>query len=278
VLTISSLSLQRPSIKRQRLHDQITRYLAIEILSGKLRNGVAGFSSETELSAYLRVSRTALRESIKVLAAKGLLDVRPKVGIRIRPREEWNLLDPDLLAWQGEAGVDDLFIRNLCEVRLIVETAACELAAIRGSEQDFAQIKKAYLEAEAVAHDSVAYGEADMNFHNAIFTACHNELLKQMSNTIGKALRNVQRLTRHLSPSVGLPLHKAVADAICKADSRAARRAMRRLAVASAETLYGVLHPNQPRGWETLRFEIADRASARTTRTEKRAKSRNPAS
>jgi DNA-binding FadR family transcriptional regulator len=264
--------MQRPAIKRQRLHDQITRYLAIQILRGKLRDGVPGFSSETELSDYLRVSRTALRESIKVLAAKGLLDVRPKVGIRVRPREEWNLMDPDLLAWQGEAGVDDLFIRNLCEVRLIVETAACELAAIRGSKQDFAQIRDAYRQAEAAAHDSMAYGEADINFHNAIFSACSNELLKQMSTSIGKALRSVQRLTRHLSPSVGLPLHKAVADAICRGDSRGARKAMRTLAVASAETLYGVLHPNRPQGWEHFGLDVAVGTRTPLTRKVKRMK------
>ena len=160
-----AVPMQRPSIKRHRLRDQITRYLAIQILQGKLRDGVPGFSSETELSAYLKVSRTALRESIKVLAAKGLMEVRPKVGIRIRPREEWKLTDPDLLAWRGEAGVvDDLFVRNLCEVRLIVETAACELAAIRGSEENFAQIKEAYRQAESVAYDSLAYGKQTSSF------------------------------------------------------------------------------------------------------------------
>ena len=156
MVTMPAASMQRPSIKRQRLHDQITRYLAIQILRGKLRDGIPGFSSETELSDYLQVSRTSLRESIKVLAAKGLVEVRPKLGIRLRPREEWNLMDPDLLDWQGEAGVDDLFVRNLCEVRLVVETAACELAALRGSEKDFAQIKNAYRQAESVAHDSLA--------------------------------------------------------------------------------------------------------------------------
>ena len=97
-------------------------------------------------------------KSIKVLAAKGLVEVRPKLGIRLRPREEWNLMDPDLLDWQGEAGVDDLFVRNLCEVRLVVETAACELAALRGSEKDFAQIKNAYRQAESVAQAFDRYG------------------------------------------------------------------------------------------------------------------------
>jgi GntR family galactonate operon transcriptional repressor len=273
-----AVPMQRPSIKRQRLHDQITRYLAIQILQGKLRDGEPGFSSETELSAYLKVSRTALRESIKVLAAKGLMEVRPKIGIRIRPREEWNLMDPDLLAWRGEAGVvDDLFVRNLCEVRLIVETAACELSAIRGSEEDFAQIKEAYQRAESVAYDSLAYGEADIDFHNTIFSACNNELLQQMSTTIGKALRSVQGITRHQQPSVGLPLHQAVADAICRRDGRGARDAMRALAVWSAQRVYGVLHPDQPKGWETLGLRVVGEEPAPIARTVKTARKRRRA-
>jgi DNA-binding FadR family transcriptional regulator len=248
-----AVSMQRPPIKRQRLHDQITRYLAIQILQGKLRDGLAGFSSETELSAHLKVSRTALRESIKVLAAKGMVEVRPKLGIRILPREEWNLMDPDLLAWRGEAGVvDDLFIRNLCEVRLIVETAACELAAIRGSEEQLSNVKESFRQAEAVANDNVAYGEADIEFHHSVFSACNNELLEQMSVTIGKALRSVQGITRHEQPSAGLPLHQAVAEAVCRREGPAARDAMRTLAIWSAQNVYRVLHPDQPRGWESL--------------------------
>jgi DNA-binding FadR family transcriptional regulator len=259
---------QRPPIKRQRLHDQITQYLAVQILQGKLRDGLPGFSSETELSAHLKVSRTALRESIKVLAAKGLVEVRPKLGIRILPREQWNLIDPDLLAWRSEAGVvDDLFVRNLCEVRLIVETAACELAAIRGSEDDIARIKEAYRQSKSVAHDSSAYGEADIKFHNSIFSACKNELLQQMSATIGKALRSVQRVTKHMSPSVGLPLHKAVADAICGHDSQTARRAMRELALASAETLYGILHPDGRKGEGTFGLTISGKRPAAATKS-----------
>ncbi len=248
--------LRRPPIKRQRLHDQITQYLALQILQGKFPDREPGLSNETDLAKHLKVSRTVLRESTKVLAAKGLLEVRPKVGIRIRPRDEWNLLDPELLAWLGEAGVDDLFVRNLCEVRLIAETAACELAALRGSVADLGKIRDAYRQAELFADDGDAYDAADVKFHNAIFIASHNELLKKMGATIRMALRSTQRITRHLLPSVGLPLHKAVSDAICRRDGRGARIAVRALVPEAGKTLYGVLHPDHPEGWKTLEPDV----------------------
>src|SRR5205814_6667461 len=89
---------------------------------------------------YFHVSRTILREAVKVLAAKGLIEVRPRTGIRVRPRDEWNLVDPDLLGWLCEAGVDDLFIRDLCEVRAIVEPAAAELAAARATAEEIVEL------------------------------------------------------------------------------------------------------------------------------------------
>jgi DNA-binding transcriptional regulator YhcF (GntR family) len=102
-MPVQKVSLSSAPLKRERLHDQIVRFLAIEILRGNLRQGHPAVSSEVELCRRLKVSRTVLRESNKVLAANGLVDVRPKVGIRIRPREDWNLVDPDLLAWQHES-------------------------------------------------------------------------------------------------------------------------------------------------------------------------------
>ena len=74
-----------------------------------------------------------------MLISKGLVEVRPKVGVRIRPRGDWNLFDPDVLAWQSEVVVDEEFVRTLCEVRLIVETSAAALAATRAipEERDF---------------------------------------------------------------------------------------------------------------------------------------------
>src|SRR5580704_6349711 len=103
------------SIPRERLHDRVTREIALGILRGTI-GAESALSTEGDLCRHFNVSRTILREAVKVLAAKGLLELRPKTGIRVRPRNEWNLVDPHLLGWICEAGVDELFIRDLCEV------------------------------------------------------------------------------------------------------------------------------------------------------------------
>src|SRR5260221_13806182 len=133
---------------RKGLHDLIINRLGLAILRGELVTGNSEICSELLLCRTLQVSRTALREAIKVLASKGLVELRPKVGVRVRPRSEWRLLDPDLLAWQSEAGVDEHFIRNLCEVRLVVETAAAELAATRATAEERDRLQQHYDEME----------------------------------------------------------------------------------------------------------------------------------
>src|ERR1044072_908467 len=124
------------SIPRERLHDKLTREIALGIMRGHIGKSESALSTEGDLCRHFDVSRTILREAVKGLAAKGLIEVRPKTGIRVRPRSEWNLVDPDLLGWLCGAGVDDHLIRDLCEVRAIVEPAAAELAASRASAEE----------------------------------------------------------------------------------------------------------------------------------------------
>src|SRR6516162_9653538 len=136
-------------IRRERLYDQLTRQIALGIMRGSIGKGGSALSTEGDLYRHFRVSRTILREAVKVLAAKGLIEVRPKTGIRARPRNEWNLVDPDLLGWLCEAGVDDLLVRDLCEVRAIVEPAAAELAAARASAEEIEELQHWYRLIEA---------------------------------------------------------------------------------------------------------------------------------
>src|SRR5262245_10667008 len=118
-----------PTFRRERLHEQMTRQVALGIIRGEIGQGE--LSTEGDLCQHFQVSRTVLREAVKVLVAKGLIELRPKTGMHVRPRSDWNLVDPDLLRWLCEAGVDEPFVRDLCEVRSIVEPAAAELAASR---------------------------------------------------------------------------------------------------------------------------------------------------
>ena len=235
------------SISRERLHDKVTREIALGIIRGSIGGEESALSTEGDLCRHFNVSRTVLREAVKVLAAKGLIEVRPKTGIRVRPRDEWNLVDPDLLSWLCEAGVDDLFVRDLCEVRAIVEPAAAELAASRASDQEIEELLHWYHLIEENPDNEEARLEADRNFHSTIFTACHNVFLTQMNTTVGAALRATQQIGVHL-PQVmeeSVLAHKKVADAIARRDSAAARAAMERLIKQSTEHIHRVLHPNR---------------------------------
>jgi DNA-binding FadR family transcriptional regulator len=181
------------------------------------------------------VSRSILRESVKVLAAKGLVEVRPKSGVRARPRSDWNLLDPHVLAWQGEAGMSAPFIRNLCEIRRIIEPAAAELAAIRAS---------------AVRKPN-AFSAAELEFHSALFAACNNDLFEQMNATIGKALRACRDIAVQLRRSTvaALPFYKQVVAAIRNRCAPTAHAAMEQAVNRAAGDIFRLLRikNNPPR-------------------------------
>src|SRR4051812_33233094 len=113
-----------------RLHGTIARKLGIAIVSGEYQPGDL-LDSEIAASEQFAVSRTAYREAVRILAAKGLVDARPKVGTRINPQSKWNLLDPDVLEWTFESEPDLALLNSLFELRNVVESAAAGLAAVR---------------------------------------------------------------------------------------------------------------------------------------------------
>lgn len=250
--TSSSLRFSAGPIRRERLHDQITRAIALQILRGEPDKLAPMLTSEIELSRRLNVSRTVLRESVKVLAAKGLLEVRPKTGMRIRPRSEWNLLDPDLLQWQCEAGVNEHFVQNLCELRFILEPAVAELAGIHALPEEIDTIQRCFRDMERSLPNFETFVAADVAFHQAISAATHNDLLIEVNRTILQALRATQGLFEdhrvgaiaqniHEMRSASLPLHKQVAQAVAKRDPQAARAAMCLLIKQAEQDIYLVV-------------------------------------
>ena len=213
------------------LHTQVTRELALGILKGEIRNAEPGCSTEADFSSLFNVSRSVLRESIKVLAAKGLVEVRPRIGVRVCPKSQWNLVDPELLAWRCEAGADDALARDICEIRVVLEPSAAEMAALRGSKQEVAAIESAYRRMEEIGVNNSAMLDADMQFHYNILAASHNQLLMQIGNTIRTGFLHALKLgTRALhSMDLTLPMHKRISQAIRKHDGRAARAEMEQL-------------------------------------------------
>ena len=214
----------------RRLRGAVANRLGVAILSGEFAPGDT-LSGEIAFSEALNISRSAYREAIQVLTAKGLVESRPKAGTRVLPRQRWNLLDPDVLAWAFMGEPDEQLIRSLFELRLIMEPAAAGLAATRRDRDDLKAMKDALV---GMRRHSLATDQgrlADRQFHDAILQATRNDALITLSASIGAAVSwttQFKQRSRAL-PRNPIPDHAAVYDAIAAADSDAASKAMRAL-------------------------------------------------
>jgi DNA-binding FadR family transcriptional regulator len=221
---------------RRGLHGEVVHTIGVQIVTGRLKPGDP-LPPEDELIADLAVSRTVLREAVRVLAAKGLVEARPKTGTRVRPRIAWNVLDPDVLSWRAEAPTADLKLyEETTELRLAIEPLAARLAATRAHDDETAGIAEAYQAMEDGVADQTAYLAADLQFHGRILAACHNELLDHLGGTLREVLRATFGLTTtpRGSRRRALPLHKAILDGIAARDEDRAEQAARTLIADTA--------------------------------------------
>jgi GntR family transcriptional regulator, galactonate operon transcriptional repressor len=216
-----------PHYPRAGLHGRIVHDIGRRIVTGVIRPGEL-----VPAPAGVAASRGVMREVIKVLAAKGLVASRQRTGTRVRPREEWNLLDPDVLAWRQGGLQGQHLLGRLTEVRLIIEPAAAELAARRAAPEQVREIQAALREMrdalDRTPPDHEAYNDADVRFHRAIVQACDNEVLEQMGAVVTRALL-VAFNTAVRVPGLArgsLERHQAILDAIRRRQPRRARAAM----------------------------------------------------
>lgn len=215
------------------LHGQIVHELGGRIVTGRLAPGEV--IDLSVLEGELGVSRTVLRESLKVLAAKGLVDARQKRGTFVRQRSDWNMLDADIIRWRSSDGSDRTLLDDLAEVRAIIEPAGARFAAQRRTDADLAALEQALAamaEASATADGESASSKddvvlADLAFHRALLAATHNELLQRMEMVIEVDLAERDRLV-HGAPSVQdpVPSHRRVLDAIRDQQPAGAEQAM----------------------------------------------------
>src|SRR6187399_3228690 len=153
--------------KALRIHQALARKLGIAILSGEHKPG-APFAGEIEQSEALGISRTAYREAMRILTAKGLLESRPKAGTHVTPRRNWNLLDPDVLEWMFAGKPDERFIVDLFELRGVIEPAAAELAALRHDADDLARMDQGLAAMRQHGLATAEGQEGDQLFHTAL--------------------------------------------------------------------------------------------------------------
>jgi DNA-binding FadR family transcriptional regulator len=198
----------------RKLHGQVVHELGRRVVGGHYPADKV-LPNEEQLCQELAVSRTALREAVKVLAAKGLLEARPRIGTRVRTKDQWNLLDPDILAWRCATGVDADFLRHLTELREIIEPSAAALAATSRSPGQLEAIAKALRTMES-ASTIAQWVQADLEFHTAVLKATNNPLLMPLAAIIGSALESLLGVTARTSDNFkqALPDHQKVFDAI----------------------------------------------------------------
>ena len=198
----------------------------MRILDGTYPPGTL-LPNEAEWGRMFAASRTAVREAIKTLNGKGLLVSRPKIGSRVEPRERWNLLDRDVMAWHCAAMDKAAFLISLQEVRRILEPGTAVLAARRRTPQQLATLEAALTGMQNAA-DAEAMVEPDVRFHLALLACANNELLSPFGIIIEQALANLFAFTtRHnAKPEQVIPMHVDVVKAIAAQNPEAARKAM----------------------------------------------------
>lgn len=221
------------------LHGTTVELLGSRIVDGSITPGE--ILDLRALGSEMDLSMTALREAIKVLAAKGLLDSRQRRGTFVRERSEWNVLDSDVIRWRHSAGDATAMLAELAEVRAILEPSAAGLAALRRTDEDLADFDAALANMAAASSDADEAAAADLAWHAVLLRAAHNEMLASMSVFVEPALMVRDSLVHNHTADDPVPSHSAVVEAIRAGDAPSAVDLTRVLLDKSVDDLSRVL-------------------------------------
>lgn len=190
----------RPDVPGDRPSGQSIRERVLETIGKRILSGhypeETSLPTEAKLAAEFGVSRTALREAVKMLTAKGLLVSRQRAGTIVQPSSHWNRLDANVLEWMFASEPDPEFLRGLIEARRAIEPVAARFASMRASSSDLAEIETAYDKMCANANRSLAaWTSADVAFHSAVLRASRNPVFVALVSLISQALAQTIRLS-----------------------------------------------------------------------------------
>jgi DNA-binding FadR family transcriptional regulator len=208
------------------------------IMRGRFAVG-STLPGDAELMELFGVSRTALREALKTLAAKGLIESKTKVGTKVLDRHNWNMFDADILEWHLEMGVDAQFLGWLFEIRQTLEPFACASAALRRTPGQLERMREALQGMYGCAASRQGFTKSDLAFHQAILEASGNPFLQSIGSVIGAALATSFTISSPVSSddrfASVMKQHQAVFDAIEQQDPQGASDAMSFLIMEAAE-------------------------------------------
>lgn len=173
--------------RRPRVRRNVTVSIAQDIFADRYAAG-SPLPRENDLCDLYGVSRTVIRESLKVLESKGMVRGKPRIGTTVCDKDEWNILDGDVLEWMGPAIKDFDLLGCILEARRTIEPAAAELAAERASTQEIADLESAWRQMRDSANDPERFTEADMKYHTLLLNGSHNQVFRRLSSAIHAAL------------------------------------------------------------------------------------------
>lgn len=207
-------------------HISLAQQLGVSIVTGRNAPGTI-LPGEIDLAEKFGVSRSVIRESLRMLSAKGLVESKPKAGTKVRDRHFWNMLDPELLGWMFEGAPPLPFVRSLFQLRMIVEPSAAELAALGRSARQLSRMGHALEEMAKHGLENEIGRAADQRFHALILEATGNELLVSLSASISAAVHwtTFFKYRSNRKPIDPMPPHQALFEAIANSDAAAAREA-----------------------------------------------------
>ena len=212
--------------------------LGLAIVKGQYSNET-GLPSEAEICEKYQISRTATREAVKMLSAKGLIVSRPRKGITIQSKDNWNMYDPDVLSWILDSTPSLEMLRDFTQIRLAIEPQAAFLACTQATDFDLKLIQDALFrmrKAEEGLDDAL---DADIEFHSSLLTASHNPFITQLKSFIETALRVSIRFTNQLKgvSTANFSDHNAIYLAIVAKDSEKAAQACRKIQQEALELI-----------------------------------------
>lgn len=260
-----SAMASRPPPSRATFHEQVVDRLGHEICAGRWRPGQM-LPSEPELCERFGFSRIVIREAIKSLVAKGMLEVSRRIGTLVLEPARWNLFDPQVISWRASStSFDSPMARDLLELRRIVEPAAVRLAAERAGPEEKRALRTAFMAMARAVAGKGNYVEADLAFHTTILSASGNQYLRQMQEAMAAMLKaNFEIVTQKPGgTALSLPLHEAVCVAIERGDAKAAERAATALIVSSEQDLRELIAAGKARPGGASKAARRPRASGR---------------
>ncbi|GGB36799.1 GntR family transcriptional regulator [Tistrella bauzanensis] len=223
-------------------HAHVVQELGLGIVEGHFAPGSI-LPGDADLMARFGVSRTVLREALKTLEAKGLVQPKARIGTRVMPASHWNLFDPDTLSWHFQCGLNRGFLASLAEIRLALEPEAAALAALRRSPEDVADLYRLAAAMNDPANTGSSFANHDLEFHLVVARASGNPFMRSISALIEAALSAALNISSPADDPAKIAIsaadHRAIAARIEAGDADGARAAMRRVIMVGADRVAG---------------------------------------